>query len=149
MKITRGDDRELVATIPVDGNHEGQYIVIDCDYEETSTTFYVRFISGDCMSEESTAADGFITGCKYIIIYICTSTLIDYFYSSIGVSLNTQIRLIIVNCSLLKCSATFEGELYFECHKQYLANCTWKGGGKGGARGNGGGGGGREVVLSF
>ena len=64
MEITRGDAREPVATIPVDGNHEGQYIVMDYDYEETSTTFYVRFISGDCMSEESTAADGFIDGCE-------------------------------------------------------------------------------------
>ena len=67
MEITRGDARELVATIPADGNHEGQYIVMDCDYEETSTTFYVRFIFGGCMSEESDAIDGFITGCEYII----------------------------------------------------------------------------------
>ena len=67
MKITRGDARELVATIPVDRDLEGQYTVIDCDYEETNTTFYVRFISGDCMSEESTAADGFIDGCESII----------------------------------------------------------------------------------
>ena len=66
VEITRGDidARELVATIPVDGNLEGQYIVMDCDYEETSTTFYVRFISGDCMSEESNATDGFIDGCE-------------------------------------------------------------------------------------
>ena len=69
MEITRGDARELVATIPVDGDLEGQYTVMDCNYEETSTAFYVRFISGDCMSEESTAADGFITGCKYIHTY--------------------------------------------------------------------------------
>ena len=62
MEITRGDARELVATIPVDGNREGQYIVMDY---ETSTTFYVRFISGDCMSEESDAMDGFIPGCEY------------------------------------------------------------------------------------
>ena len=69
MEITRGDARELVATIPVDGNHEGQYTMDDYNYE-INTTFYVRFISGDCMSEESAATDGFIPGCKHIIIII-------------------------------------------------------------------------------
>ena len=64
MEITRGDARELVVTIPVEGDLEGQYTVMDCNYEETSTTFYVRFIFGGCMSEESDAMDGFITGCK-------------------------------------------------------------------------------------
>ena len=65
MEITRGDAREVVTTIPVDGNPVGSYIVEDYNYEEASTTFYVRFISGDCMSEESDAMDGFIPGCEY------------------------------------------------------------------------------------
>ena len=69
MVVTRDDAGDPINRTAVDGNPVGTHTVMDCNYEETSTTFFVRFISGDCMSEESNATDGFIDECEYIRIH--------------------------------------------------------------------------------
>lgn len=64
VEIRRDDDRELVREMNLDENSKDYYIVDDCNYEETTVTFYVHFRSGDCRSD---VGNDTATGCESYI----------------------------------------------------------------------------------